>query len=293
MTYGEHIRKTLGNVRKSFKSINPGEWNSRHKSWEYCHEVFLKMHNRQKETKLNDEDCDYLALNLGFFLASWGMYRGSSFLLQMDYKVHIPVVKLIMNEEYDELWNFEPTEENKEKAKRLLFGEDGKGGLFEKIKELYSQNLPKRNNGVNVDAIEDGVETAKEERKPTNTLITKILLGTFAVIPAFDTFFKKACKQLTPKIKDKPYLAFIDLCDFAIRHREDLKGDGNYPVMKALDLYFWIVGFGLSLCSKRKDEKKKEKALENLLFGKHFEIKTETSNGMEEAISFSKNERWR
>ena len=34
-----------------------------------------------------------MSLQLAFYLASWGMYRGSLFLLQKDYKVHIPVVK--------------------------------------------------------------------------------------------------------------------------------------------------------------------------------------------------------
>jgi hypothetical protein len=32
-------------------------------------------------------DRDHAALQLGFYLASWGMYGGSSFLLQYDYTV--------------------------------------------------------------------------------------------------------------------------------------------------------------------------------------------------------------
>ena len=62
----------------------------RYLSWEHCYKAFLE--NRDA----NDEQAiDHLALHLAFYLASWGMYRGSSFLLQKDYKVHIPVVKII------------------------------------------------------------------------------------------------------------------------------------------------------------------------------------------------------
>jgi len=41
-------------------------------------------------------DYDYLSLHHAFYLASWGMYRGSSFLLQKDYKVLTPIVEEIL-----------------------------------------------------------------------------------------------------------------------------------------------------------------------------------------------------
>lgn len=44
-----------------------------------------------------------MSLQLAFYLASWGMYRGSSFLLQKDYRVHIPVVKELLQKKYDVL----------------------------------------------------------------------------------------------------------------------------------------------------------------------------------------------
>ena len=46
-------------------------------------------------------DYDYLSLQLAFYLASWGMYRGSSFLLQKDYKVHEAVVKELLDSKYN------------------------------------------------------------------------------------------------------------------------------------------------------------------------------------------------
>ena len=54
--------------------------NGRSRSWEHCYRVF-----RDARTDPSP-DYDYLSLHLAFYLASWGMYRGSSFLLQKDYR---------------------------------------------------------------------------------------------------------------------------------------------------------------------------------------------------------------
>lgn len=68
--------------------------NGRYRSWEHCYSNFC--HAREKV----EVDCDYLSLQLAFYLASWGMYRGSSFLLQKDYKIHIPVVKELLQKKH-------------------------------------------------------------------------------------------------------------------------------------------------------------------------------------------------
>lgn len=75
--------------------------NGRYRSWEHCYSHFIKARGSQ------EIDYDYLSLQLAFYLASWGMYRGSSFLLQKDYKVHIPVVKELLSEKYDVLAGIE------------------------------------------------------------------------------------------------------------------------------------------------------------------------------------------
>lgn len=45
--------------------------NGRYRSWEHCYSHFIKA----RESK--EVDYDYLSLQLAFYLASWGMYRGS------------------------------------------------------------------------------------------------------------------------------------------------------------------------------------------------------------------------
>jgi hypothetical protein len=49
----------------------------RYRSWEHCYGFFQRV-GRQDIIAQRDD----AAVQLGFYLASWGMYRGSSFLLQ-------------------------------------------------------------------------------------------------------------------------------------------------------------------------------------------------------------------
>lgn len=49
--------------------------NERYTSFDYCYNYFLTTNDLEK-------DIERSCLTLGFYLASWGMFRGSSFLLQ-------------------------------------------------------------------------------------------------------------------------------------------------------------------------------------------------------------------
>ena len=58
--------------------------NHRFKSWEYCYTAFGNL-----------DSVDYLSLHLAFYLASWGMYRGSCGILWKDYTIHMDAVNII------------------------------------------------------------------------------------------------------------------------------------------------------------------------------------------------------
>ena len=80
--------KTAQLVAKSAKRLYDEckrEQNGRYLSWEHCHKAFSQARGHSAC------DTDYLSLHLAFYLASWGMYRGSSFLLSKDYLIHEPV----------------------------------------------------------------------------------------------------------------------------------------------------------------------------------------------------------
>lgn len=80
-------------ILKYYENIEADK-NHRLKSWEHCYTQFKAVFNKNE---LSVTDRDYLSLHLAFYLASWGMYRGSSFILERDYKVFYGVVEMHFN----------------------------------------------------------------------------------------------------------------------------------------------------------------------------------------------------
>jgi len=74
----------------------------RYSSFDYCYNYFYKI--TPKKVK---QDTEKACAFLGFYLASWGMFRGSSFLLQKSYKYFIPVVNYISDLNND-IWDLKP-----------------------------------------------------------------------------------------------------------------------------------------------------------------------------------------
>src|SRR3989338_6088675 len=114
-------------VERLFKASSTS--NHRYKSWEHCYN-FLK---RIKGKKLNNEELDLAQLHLAFYLASWGMYRGSSFILQKDYKVFKNIIKTILSKEYALLWNIESNLDRKEEMGWLF------DRLYKKIEDILKR----------------------------------------------------------------------------------------------------------------------------------------------------------
>lgn len=200
--------------------------NGRYRSWEHCYKIF---HDARENS---DPDYDYMSIQLAFYLASWGMYRGSSFLLQKDYKVHIPVVEEILKEKYDCLFGLECAElRNIEVQSRLkeveLFMTD------------YYNNVRKQ------------VKEADVKNKLSTTLITKILMGTFGCVPAYDRYFIDGVKDQKITTGNYNKNSLLGLVDFYENNkirlektRKELKVyDLPYPQMKLLDMGFWQIGF--------------------------------------------------
>ena len=81
----EELIKSAYDFYKELKKVK----NERYLSWEHCYYIFSQSRNTDAP------DIELLCLHLSFYLASWGMYRGSSFLLQRDYLVHKHAVETI------------------------------------------------------------------------------------------------------------------------------------------------------------------------------------------------------
>ena len=145
------------NVEKFYEELK-GDVNSRYLSWEHCYSTFCKYKDM---INLSEDDIDFLELHLAFYLSSWGMYRGSSFLLQKDYKVHIDVVKELMKKEYHTLWAITYDKLQEESNLDLLFL------LSKRIKDIY---IEKRRN-------------VKERDDVSSILITKV----WSIVNSLDT----------------------------------------------------------------------------------------------------------
>lgn len=252
----ENIKNKINTFYSSSANCEEGAPDSRYKSWEWCHKAFLKHKSSDCE-----ETVDYLSLQLAFYLASWGMYRGSSFLLQRDYKAHKNAVRIILESKYNILWDFDPSQSDINKAAALIF--DDEIGLYYRIKNSYNNS-------------EKGGSLA------TDTLVTKILLGTYGCIPAFDRYLKsgisiafknksaieghKIVQNIDNGRGKETFIALSlfcknNICDFNFLIPE-------YPPMKCLDMYLWEIGYELDLAGALKSSSvsdgKKKKAVKRL-----------------------------
>lgn len=209
------------------------EENARYRSWEHCYKRFHDARYAQN----NEEDYDRLSLHLAFYLASWGMYRGSSFLLQKDYKVHIPVVKLLLKPQYDCLFGIKCSELTKTEIQNKL------EKLESSIKTEYAEIRKSVNN--------KNKKEKKVKHDVSNTLITKILMGTLGCVPAYDRFFINGVKELnvtTGVYGTKSLLSLVKFYEDNYDRLEELREafkvyDLPYPQMKLLDMGFWQIGF--------------------------------------------------
>ena len=76
-------------ILKNLESFNNDrEQIERYASFDYCFNYFQeKYKNGEKEKIADSKNVQLSCLQLGFYLASWGMYRGSTFLLQKSVKI--------------------------------------------------------------------------------------------------------------------------------------------------------------------------------------------------------------
>ena len=200
--------------------------NGRSRSWEHCYRVF-----RDARTDPSP-DYDYLSLHLAFYLASWGMYRGSSFLLQKDYKVLVPIVDKVLKPEYDCLFGIACEGlRDPEVQKRLTNVYDSIAEHFRPIRKEVA---------------------GREVSTPVSpVLITKILMGTLGCVPAYDRFFQDGAKYLGLEHNSYKESSLLELADIYEEHNDRLEEarrgmrteDLIYPQMKLLDMGFWQIGF--------------------------------------------------
>lgn len=197
------------------------EPNERYSSFDYCYNYFYDFYKQDKIEELSsDRNLQISCLQLGFYLASWGMLRPSSFLIDKSVKHYTELIEKISLMEPD-LW------------------------------EIDVDNYNENNIDLLIKKRDDIFEVLKTERNPTETLLSKIMLGVFGNVPAFDTYFKAS--SIEAKGFNKKSLSKIQ--DFYKSHRSELdsfniktinfSGEetaNKYTIAKLIDMYGFIDG---------------------------------------------------
>lgn len=198
--------------------------NHRYVSWEHCYNAFK-----------DSGDIPFLTLNLSFYLASWGMYRGSCGILWKDYRIHEKAA-VLMKSSFSEL---RKDRFNMNDLPSIL-------DLYDQLEEYYASIEYIDPSGV------------KQNVSPTETLITKIMLGGIGCLPAMDNYFKAGFLGKATNLLRKK--RFEDVIQIAENSSDEIKRcqeyvakriGRSYPQMKILDMCYWQKGYDMQLQKKK------------------------------------------
>jgi hypothetical protein len=197
-----------------------GDDNHRYKSWEHCYTYFNK----------DNTELDTACLQLAFYLASWGMYRGSSFLLWKDYLIHKEVVAQLLSNKHLQRVDF--TKATKQEQEEIF-------NLIAWVKSWYQNNI-------------ESINGEKKKVNVTDTLATKIILGSLGCIPAYDRYFIVGIRNKGLTYSGLKSANFASVINFYKKNQDQFsfanqtileRSSVDYPPMKLVDMYFWEIGY--------------------------------------------------
>lgn len=216
--------------------------NHRELSWDHAHRhwnAFVGGHSKDK---------DLAALHLAFYLASFGMYRGSGPLLERDYKVLVPVVTFLAAQPRN-AW------------RDCFFSKRPANELADELSEL---SIALGNELAT--ALTKPKKLSDKTIRPSDTLISKIMLVTYDCVPAFDELVKAALKDILRRnyasvdaFASQRLIPVIELArenkGLIERGRQTLreKCGREYPLNRIFDLYLWH--YGAVISKKDKSDK--------------------------------------
>lgn len=189
----------------------------RYTSFDYCFNHFQNRRGRATDLTLAGE-LELSCLHLGFYLASWGMLRGSSVLLRRSIKHYTPLIEAIASCP-DDIWSIDAH----------CYDADTVDLLLATARHIRA-------------ALPEGA---------SDILVTKVMLGVFGCVPAFDTYFKKGFGVWTFGRKSLGKVAnfyeanadvidrhLVPTLDFATGQPTELR----YTRAKVIDMIFFVQG---------------------------------------------------
>ena len=235
--------------------LNKRKPQTRYTSFDYCFNYFQSF---QRTGRLRDlvakNNVEKSCLHLGFFLASWGMFRMSGKLGQgVNARHFIQLISEISKWEgshlYTEMWGIDVPDYNIPEKRELLVR------CSKRIKELV---LP-------------------SAQKAYRALTTKVMLGVFGCAPAFDDFFTETFRNLYGVKQGCAFRTFNDhalqkIFDFYQKHASiidkyaertttlDFRSGYThlfYTRAKIIDMIGWQKGWNAA--ERRRQQKKAQK----------------------------------
>jgi hypothetical protein len=221
------------NIIAKYLSGITGDEFHRYKSWDNCFQAFSV--SKQSEIQV---------LELAFYLASWGMYRGSGGLLQKNHLIHKGAVDIVFSKTNQKLKCSQTTEVKIETINAIM---EVKNELAKHYRSIYftkGANKPK-------------------PISPTDTLLSKIMLGTLGCVPAYDRYFIDGLKEMKMQYTGFTEASLNEVFNFIDKNKKEIdqaqklikaNTQRHYPLMKIMDMYFWQIGY-----DKEVNEKKQKK----------------------------------
>lgn len=249
---------------------------SRPLAWDFCYKHFFDnrdeyLSGHPSETLLNQG-----ALELASYLGAFGMYRNVQ-TASVNRRIYVIVLKRLF-EKVHELGI-------KHFSQNTVFNEYELRALIATVHAAF-EDAYREAKYTQIEAATRSVEETKAETffaEASGTLITKVLLGTLAALPAFDRNFHtlaveinhyQKCKlpskieikasedkDKSPQIEEalKPLLSVVknpEVQAYLRNFVEPYFADANilkinYPLMRLLDLHFWAVGAVIEMQKKQ------------------------------------------
>lgn len=205
------------NVEEYLGSRDP---TARYSSFDYCFNYFQAANDRDETDALaSPERAEESCLQLGFYLASWGMLRASSPLLQRSVRTLETTIQAI-TEVPRALWNLDVDAYGDDHSLDLVLDSAGR------LRRSFAHGA-------------------------SDILVTKVMLGVFGCVPAFDTYFKRGLGASTfgrkslRKVRDF-YLENAETVDsYRVPTLDFLSGRSTgrrYTRAKVIDMNFFIEG---------------------------------------------------
>lgn len=214
----KYKKEDITKIVKKFRDNNSPI--CRDSSFDYCYNYFLTTEPGDLISNM-EKSC----LTLGFYLASWGMVSRKSFLLKKSVKYFEPTIKYISDLDR-EVWKIDVDTYNEVN--------------INKIKNIYKEVKKKIVENNHADLI----------------LVTKILMGVFGFIPAFDKNFVNTFKKIFDgrcgfcSVNKNSLECIRDFFDanqneisrlsneiYTFDFNSGMKTNINYPKVKIIDMY--------------------------------------------------------